>query len=77
MQAQYPEYKCEVCGKDGIKSWWVEIEGDDKEWHRWCDSCIADRVDNLIQVCVHPKDFLKIPPLDPQHPFHAPALIET
>ena len=25
--AEYPEYKCEVCGKDGEKTFWVSSAG--------------------------------------------------
>ena len=26
--AEYPEYKCEVCGKDGEKTFWVSSPDD-------------------------------------------------
>ena len=72
MTAECLELSCAVCGEDGIKSFWVGMEGD-QEWHRWCDSCIVSGVSKLQMVIIHPTDFLKIPPEDSAHPFYMHA----
>ena len=70
MATEFPDYECAVCEKSGRKTFWVGTE-DDKEWHRWCDSCVASGVSKLTMIIIHPTDFLKIPPEDLAHPFYA------
>ena len=58
---KFPEYKCAVCGRDGIKSFYTSMpEGED--WERWCDPCITNNISKLDGVLIDPEDFLKIPP---------------